>query len=87
MYVEEKLINTTARLRHLLGSRNASPVDMQGLLEVSSIDSFSSASRSLALEKYIKYFSDTQWLSRTNMTIRKGDYTTQEKEKEETVQC
>lgn len=46
IYVEEKLINTTARLRHLLGSRNASPVDMQGLLAVSSIDSFSSESRS-----------------------------------------
>ena len=45
MYVEEKLINTTARLRHLMGSGNASPVDMQGILAVSSIDSFSSESR------------------------------------------
>lgn len=43
--MEEMLINTTIRLRCLLGSGNASPVDMQGLLAVSSIDSFSSESR------------------------------------------
>lgn len=59
MYEEEKLINTTARLRHLLGSGNASPADMQGLLAVSSIDSFP-LKVGLALEKYIKHFSDTQ---------------------------
>lgn len=57
MYVEEMLINTTIRLRRLLGSGNASPVDMQGLLAVSSIDSFSSESR----PGFTKIYQARQW--------------------------
>lgn len=37
----------------------------------------------LALGKYIRHFSDTQQLSGTYMTIRKGYYTAQKRKKEE----